>query len=102
MALVMGISSAHASLLKVHEDFIDSSGVYAIVESPPYPRIYAIQRQPVNPTSTGPMNCLKVDLNLMLKNMPTNVMVPQKISNSIDITSLQTKTIRRSWQMAFV
>jgi len=33
MAFVMGISSAQASLLNVHEDFIDSSGVYAIVES---------------------------------------------------------------------
>ena len=32
MAFVMGISSAQASLLNVHEDFIDSSGVYAIVE----------------------------------------------------------------------
>jgi hypothetical protein len=37
------------------------------------------------------MNCLKEDLNLMLKNMPINVMVPTKISNSIDITSLQMK-----------
>jgi len=36
MALVMGISSAQASLLNVHEDFIDSSGVYAIVDSPPF------------------------------------------------------------------
>ena len=33
MAFVMGISRAHASLLNVHEDFIDSFGVYAIVES---------------------------------------------------------------------
>ena len=32
MAFVMGISSAQASLLDVHEDFIDSSGVYAIIE----------------------------------------------------------------------
>jgi len=32
MALVIGISSAQASLRNVHEDFIDSSGVYAIVE----------------------------------------------------------------------
>ena len=36
MALVMGISSAQASLLNVHEDFIDSSGVYAILNSPPF------------------------------------------------------------------
>jgi hypothetical protein len=80
----------------VQDDFKDNSGVYAIGESPPYPRTYAIQRQPVNPISTGPMNCLKLDLNLMLKNMPINVMVPQKISNSIDITSFRNKkTIRR-------
>jgi hypothetical protein len=32
MAFVMGISSAQASLLKVQEDFIESSGVYAIVD----------------------------------------------------------------------
>jgi hypothetical protein len=75
----------------VRDDSKDNSGVYAIGESPPYPRIYATQRQPVNPISIGPMNCLKEDLNLMLKNMPINVMVPTKISNSIDITSLQMK-----------
>jgi len=36
MAFVMGISSAQASLLNVHDNFIDSSGVYAIVDSPPF------------------------------------------------------------------
>lgn len=42
----------------------------------------------MNPITIGPMNCLNEDLNLKLKAMPTNVMVAQKISNSIDITSL--------------
>jgi len=32
MALVIGISSVQASLRNVHEDFIDSSGVYATVD----------------------------------------------------------------------
>jgi len=32
MAFVMGISSAQASLLNVQDDFIESSGVYAIIE----------------------------------------------------------------------
>ena len=36
MAFVMGISRAHANLLKVQDDFIDNSGVYAILNSPPF------------------------------------------------------------------
>ena len=36
MAFVMGISSAQASLLNVQECFNDSSGVYAILNSPPF------------------------------------------------------------------
>jgi len=36
IALVMGISSAHAILRSVQDDFIESSGVYAIVDSSPF------------------------------------------------------------------
>jgi hypothetical protein len=36
MAFVMGISSAQAGLLNVQDYFIESSGVYAILNSPPF------------------------------------------------------------------
>ena len=36
IAFVMGISSAQAILRNVQEDSIDSSGMYAIVDSPPF------------------------------------------------------------------
>jgi hypothetical protein len=75
----------------VRDDSKDNSGVYAIGESPPYPKKYATHRQPVNPISIGPMNCLNEELNLMLKNMPINVTTPQINSNSIGLTSLPTK-----------
>jgi hypothetical protein len=100
---VIGTPSAHEIRLKVQDDFKDNSGVYAIGESPPYPRTYAIHSAPVNPTTIGPMNCLNGARYLMLNNIPINVMIPQKISNSIDITSLRDKkTIHRCWQMACV
>jgi hypothetical protein len=76
----------------VRDDSKDNSGVYAIGESPPYPKMYAIHKAPVNPTTIGPMNCLNVDLYLMARIIPINVIIPQIISNSIDITSLQTKS----------
>ena len=103
MPLVIGTPSAQEMRLRVQDDFKDNSGVYAIVELPPYPKIYAIHRQPVNPTSNGPMSCLNVDLYLMVRIIPINVIVPQKISNFNDLTSLQNKkTIRQCWQMACV
>jgi len=36
MAFVMGISRDHAIVLKVQDDLIESSGVYAILNSPPF------------------------------------------------------------------
>jgi len=36
MAFVMGISSAQADLLNVQDYFIESSGVHAILNSPPF------------------------------------------------------------------
>ena len=36
MAFVMGISGAHANLLNVQDDLNESSGVYAILNSPPF------------------------------------------------------------------
>ena len=95
MPFVIGSPSAHEIRLKVQDDFKDNSGVYAIGESPPYPKMYAIHRAPVNPTTIGPMSCLKVDLYLMVRIIPINVIVPQINSNSINVTSLRNKIIRR-------
>jgi len=36
IALVMGISSVHAIILNVHDDFMLNSGEYAISVSPPF------------------------------------------------------------------